>query len=321
MSVPRDDQNVKTILVSGGAGYLGSTMIRLYLEEGYKVTVYDIFRWGTQSLLGILHHKNLTVIRGDVLDTPKYKAQVEKHDVIIHLAAIVGYPACKKEPELAVKLNQTCVEQLVEWLRPEQRVIYASTGSCYGVVEGICYEDTPCNPVSLYGETKQGGENAVLKKANGVALRLATVFGASPRLRVDLLINDLLHKAVTMKTFDLYEPHFKRTFLHVKDVARAFLFAIQHYSSMQGQAYNVGDESMNLTKMEVAKLIEANVEGCKITEGKGTDADKRDYEVSYAKIKKLGHKTVTVTVDDGIKELLKIIPHLSAEELKIMKNV
>lgn len=124
-----------------------------------------------------------------------------------------------------------------------------------------------------------------------------------------------------MKTFDLYEPHFKRTFLHVKDVARAFLFAIQHYTSMQGKAYNVGDESMNLTKMEVAKLIEKHVEGCKITEGKGTDADKRDYEVSYARIKSLGHQTVTVTVEDGIKELLKIIPHLSDSELKIMKNV
>jgi len=321
MVVPRDDGNIKTILVSGGAGYLGSTMVPLFLQEGYKVTVYDIFRWGTQSLLGILHHPNLTVIKGDVLDTPRYKALVEKHDVIIHLAAIVGYPACKKEPELAVALNQTCVEQLVEWMKPEQRVIYASTGSCYGVVEGICYEDTPCNPVSLYGETKQGGETAVLKKANGVALRLATVFGASPRLRVDLLINDLLHKACTMKTFDLYEPHFKRTFLHVKDVARAFLFAIQHYTSMQGNAYNVGDETMNLTKMEVAKLIEKNVEGCSITEGKGTDADKRDYEVSYAKIKKLGHETVTVTVEDGIKELLKIIPHLSEADLKIMKNV
>jgi len=321
MSVPRDDQNVKSILVSGGAGYLGSTMVPLYLKEGYKVTIFDIFRWGCQSLLGILHHPNLTVIKGDVLDTPRYKALVEKHDVVIHLAAIVGYPACKKEPELAVALNQTCVEQLVEWLRPDQRVIYASTGSCYGVVEGVCYEDTPCNPVSLYGETKQGGETAVLKKANGVALRLATVFGASPRLRVDLLINDLLHKAVTMKTFDLYEPHFKRTFLHVKDVARAFLFAIQHYTSMQGQAYNVGDETMNLTKMEVAKLIEKNVEGCKITEGKGTDADKRDYEVSYQKIKKLGHKTVSVTVEEGIRELMKIIPHLNDQELKIMKNV
>jgi len=321
MSVPRDDSNIKTILVSGGAGYLGSTTWSPFSSEGYKVTVYDIFRWGTQSLLGILHHENLTVIKGDVLDTPRYKALVEKHDVVIHLAAIVGYPACKKEPELAKALNQTCVEELVGWLRPEQRVIYASTGSCYGVVEGICYEDTPCNPVSLYGETKQGGENAVLHKANGVALRLATVFGASPRLRVDLLINDLLHKACTMKTFDLYEPHFKRTFLHVKDVARAFLFAIQHYTSMQGNAYNVGDESMNLTKMEVAKLIEKNVEGCKITEGKGTDADKRDYEVSYAKIKKLGHKTVTVTVDAGIQELLKIIPHLSEADLKIMKNV
>merc|ERR1711892_236270 len=223
----------------------------------------------------------------------------------IHLAAIVGFPACKKEPKMALALNQTCVEKLVEWLRPEQRVIYASTGSCYGAVEGICYEDTKCNPTSLYGETKQGGENAVLKKANGVALRLATVFGASPRLRCDLLINDLLQLACTLKTFDVYEPHFKRTFLHVKDVARAFLFAIQHYGSMQGQAYNVGDESMNLTKMEVAKIIE----------------DKRDYEVCYAKIKKLGHKTVTVTIQQGIKELLKIIPHLTKADLKIMKNV
>jgi len=321
MSVTRDDQNIKTILVSGGAGYLGSTMVPLFLSEGYKVTVYDIFRWGTQSLLGILHHENLTVIKGDVLDTPRYKALVEKHDVIIHLAAIVGFPACKKEPEMALALNQTCVEKLVEWLRPEQRVIYASTGSCYGAVEGICYEDTKCNPTSLYGETKQGGENAVLKKANGVALRLATVFGASPRLRCDLLINDLLQLACTLKTFDVYEPHFKRTFLHVKDVARAFLFAIQHYGSMQGQAYNVGDESMNLTKMEVAKIIEDNVEGCEITEGKGTDADKRDYEVCYAKIKKLGHKTVTVTIQQGIKELLKIIPHLTKADLKIMKNV
>ena len=137
------------------------------------------------------------------------------------------------EPELALALNQTCVEQLVEWMKPEQRVIYASTGSCYGVVEGICYEDTPCNPVSLYGETKQGGETAVLKKANGVALRLATVFGASPRLRVDLLINDLLHKACTMKTFDLYEPHFKRTFLHVKVIS--FISSVNDcYSDFSG---------------------------------------------------------------------------------------
>ena len=168
------------------------------------------------------------------MDTPRYKKLVESHDVIIHLAAIVGYPACKKEPELAKSLNQTCVEQLVQWLRPDQRVVYASTGSCYGVVSGVCTEETPCNPVSLYGETKTAGEKAVLKTANGVALRLATVFGASPRLRVDLLINDLLHKGCTMKTFDLYEPHFKRTFLHVKVTIfffECFLFEFDHIIS------------------------------------------------------------------------------------------
>lgn len=315
----RDDQNVKKVLITGGCGYLGSTMVPMLLAEGYEVTVYDIFRWGISSLLPVMDHENLTIVKGDVTDHDKLKPYVEACDGVIHLSAIVGYPACAKEPERAVAINQTSSEYIASILKPGQRMIYASTGSCYGAVTGTCDEETPISPLTLYGETKAAGEKAA-RSAGGVALRLATVFGSSPRPRTDLLINNLLQLAMKLKKFDVYEGHFRRTFLHVKDCAKAFIFALQHYGDMTGQAFNVGDESMNMTKMDVARCIEKVVDGCVITESQdGEDLDKRDYAVSYQKIKKLGYK-VNYTVEDGLKCMIKYMMHLNEYEAKNSKN-
>lgn len=319
MTAIRDDQNVKKILITGGCGYLGSTMVPMLLKEGYQVTVYDIFRWGISSLLPVMDNENLTIVKGDVCDHDKLRPYVEAADGVIHLSAIVGFPACKKEPENAVNINQVSTEFISSILRKDQRLIYASTGSCYGAIDGLCTEESKISPLTLYGETKAAGEKAA-RAAGGVGLRLATVFGSSPRPRTDLLINNLLQLALKLREFDVYEGHFRRTFLHVKDCARAFIFAMQHYGCMTGQAFNVGDESMNMTKMDVARVIEKYVDGCKITESdKGEDLDKRDYEVSYAKIKALGY-SVKHNVDDGIKELIKYLPHLNEYEAANSKN-
>jgi len=315
----RDDANIQRVLVTGGAGYLGSTMVPMLLQEGYHVTVYDLFNWGIMPLNSIASNENLTIIKGDVTDPDELAEVVRQNDAVIHLAAIVGYPACSKEPEVAKQVNVEGTRNVMNAVT-NQRVIYASTGSCYGAINGTCTEETPISPLTLYGETKAEGEKLVRAKG-GVGLRLATVFGVSPRLRLDLLVNDLTSKAVELKHFDVYEGSFRRTFLHVKDAARAFIFALQHYNSMSGNAYNVGDESMNMTKMQVAKMIESNVDGCNITESNnGQDKDKRDYAVSYALIRSLGYKA-QVTMSSGIKELLKIIPHIKKDEVKKCKNV
>jgi len=315
----RDDANIQRVLVTGGAGYLGSTMVPMLLQEGYHVTVYDLFNWGIMPLNPIASHENLTIIKGDVTDPEALAEVVRQNDAVIHLAAIVGYPACSKEPEVAKQVNVEGTRNVMNAVT-NQRVIYASTGSCYGAINGTCTEETPISPLTLYGETKAEGEKLVRAKG-GVGLRLATVFGVSPRLRLDLLVNDLTSKAVELKHFDVYEGSFRRTFLHVKDAARAFIFALQHYNSMSGNAYNVGDESMNMTKMQVAKMIESNVDGCNITESNnGQDKDKRDYAVSYALIRSLGYKA-QVTMSSGIKELLKIIPYIKKDEVQKCKNV
>ncbi len=296
------------VLVTGGAGYIGSMLVPMLLNRGYRVTLLDNFTWGARSILHVASHKNLDIISGDVRDRDVIRKAVEPSDMVIHLAAIVGYPACAMDRARAISTNLDGTRNIVEELG-DRKLVFASTGSTYGKVEGICTEDTPIDPLTLYGSTKWQAEKLTLD-AGGVALRFATVFGVAPRLRLDLLINDFVYQALHQKQIILYEGHFRRTFLHVADAARSYLFATDYYDKMRGQAFNVGDDNMNFTKRQIALKIREYQDFYLHEAAVGEDRDKRDYEVSYAKINKLGYKA-EVTLDEGIKELLKVLRHIT----------
>ena len=303
---------MSTVLVTGGAGYLGSVLVPQLLGLGHEVTVLDTFMYDPHSLDGVAHDANFTLVRGDARDGAVLKPLVAKVDIVIPLAAIVGAPACDADPEAAVTTNRDAVATLVGMLGAQQRIAMPITNSGYGIgEEGIeCTEDSPLRPISLYGRTKVEAEEIVLGRGNAISLRLATVFGMSPRMRLDLLVNDFVHCALTKGSLVLYESHFMRNYLHVSDVARAFVHAIDHFEAMKDEAYNVGLSDANLSKWELCERIKRQVPSFEFSEAPiGKDPDQRNYIVSNAKIEATGFLPAT-SLDAGIAELVAGLPML-----------
>lgn len=308
---------MKKILVTGGAGYIGTTLVPMLLEKNYNVTVVDSLMFNNgDKLIPFVKKNNFNFIKGDVRDKQLMSNLVKDKDVIIHLAALVGFPICREKGEKeSFDVNTNATKSLVEILKDDQYLLFGSTGSNYGEVIGVCTEETPLNPLSIYGKSKTDAERIVMSRHNSTAFRFATAFGVSPRLRLDLLINDLAYKAMTQKYAVIYESHFLRTFIHIKDLANSFLFAIENQNLMKSNVYNVGSNKMNYTKKQVCELINKQISDAYFHYADiGEDADKRNYKVSYDKINKLGFD-VEVSVEDGIKELIKCV-QLIQNELK-----
>jgi nucleoside-diphosphate-sugar epimerase len=294
------------ILITGGAGYIGSVVIPLLLRQGFKVTVFDSLLYGGSSLLPYVSNPDFSFIKGDIRDKSALHLAIKAQDLVIHLAAIVGLSACNKDPDFAYSINVEGTKNVVENVSPSQRLIYASTVSNYGASTGnVCTEESPLNPLSHYSRTKTEAEKLVLDNShNSVCFRFATAFGVSPRMRLDLLINDFVYQAYVNRFLILFEKSYKRTFVHVHDICRAILFAIQNYDQMQHQVFNVGDNAHNYSKEDIALKIKDRIDYYLHFADIGEDEDKRNYCVSYEKINALGFKA-SKTVDEGIDELIK----------------
>jgi nucleoside-diphosphate-sugar epimerase len=298
------------VLVTGGAGYIGSVLVPLLLEGGYHVRVLDNLMYTGTGLLPYFRNRNFEFIKGDVRDAATLRDAVRGCDIVVHLAAIVGFPACRKEPQLAEEVNFVASQLLADIMGRDRLVLFGSTGSNYGAVtDQICTEETPLNPLSLYAKTKAAAEKHLLENGKTIAFRFATGFGLSPRMRLDLLVNDFVNTALKMRYLVVYESHFMRSFIHVTDMARAFLFAIENEQRMRGQIYNVGSESMNYSKGQVCDLIRKKVDYYLHCADVGEDPDKRHYVVSYKKISDLGYHTL-VDMEEGIDELVRGMPLL-----------
>ncbi|HEY6334324.1 MAG TPA: SDR family oxidoreductase [Alphaproteobacteria bacterium] len=297
----------QSILVTGGAGYLGSILVPELLSAGHKVTVLDNFMYGQNSLAHVCAHPDFDVSSGDARAQEILRPLAERADVVIPLAALVGAPLCQKDPIAATTTNRDAIATLCDMLSAQQRVIMPITNSGYGIGEKgkPCTEDSPLHPVSLYGKSKVEAEQIVLRRENSISLRLATVFGMAPRMRIDLLVNDFVYRAVNDRFVVLFEAHFKRNYIHIRDVARAMLHAIDNFDAMRGGAYNVGLSEANLSKAELCERIKAQVPGFIYLEAPvGEDLDKRDYIVSNAKIEATGYRPAH-SLEDGIRELVK----------------
>jgi nucleoside-diphosphate-sugar epimerase len=295
------------ILVTGGAGYLGSTLVPHLLAAGHSVTVLDNYLFGQSPFADCFHRDSFSVVRGDCRDERLLADLVPNHDVIIPLAALVGAPLCNRDALGAVSTNRDAIRLLCRLASQNQKILMPVTNSGYGIGQpGIpCTEDSPLKPLSLYGTSKVEAESAVLERENSISFRLATVFGMSPRMRLDLLVNDFVYRAVHDRAVVIFEGHFKRNYLHVRDVAGVFLHGIENFDTMRGRAYNVGLEDANLTKLELCAVIQKHVPGFVYLEAPiGEDPDKRDYIVSNQRILSTGWKPGW-SLDRGIRELVK----------------
>jgi len=295
------------ILVTGGAGYIGSVLVPELLGKGHEVIVVDNFMYNQQALLDCCHNENLTIFRGDVRDKALISKCMQKADAIFPLACLTGAPLCSQDPIGAQTINFDAVKMILELRRKNQKIVLPTTNSGYGVGQkGIfCTEETPLNPISLYGCLKVGIEKLVLESGNSITLRLATVMGVSPRMRLDLLVNDFTYRAVNDRFLVLFEPHFKRNYIHVRDVAKAFIHCLDNFEMMKDEPYNVGLSEANLSKWELCEEIKKQVPDFYFAEAKiGEDPDKRDYIVSNAKIEKAGF-VPDYSLHHSIAELIK----------------
>ncbi len=296
---------MKKVLITGGAGYLGSVLTEVLLNKGYNVTVVDNLIYKQTSLAPFTYNKNFKFILGDVTDNSILRPLVESHDVTIPLAAIVGMPACKANPELTIKVNYEQVKNITEWSTKNQMIIIPNTNSQYGSSSEIITEESPFKPLSLYAETKCDAEKSVLDSGNGIALRLATVFGMSYRMRMDLLVQDFVYKAINDGYLVLFESHFIRNYIHIRDIANTFLFMIENYDRCNNNAFNVGLSEANCTKLELAQAIQKFVPDLVIVQNEfKKDFDQRNYMVSNHKLESMGWKP-QFSLEDGIQELIE----------------
>ncbi len=290
------------ILVTGGAGYKGVVLTKALLDKGHQVTILDNFMYGCEPVLHLVGNPAFTAVREDIRNLN------EKHlkgfDAVYHLAGISGYPACEANPHSAKLINVDASRRLRDLLSPDQRLIYASTTSFYGKSGARCDEETPVEPVSLYGITKYQAEQELLQRPNTISLRFATIFGISPRMRVDLLVNDFTSKAVHERCIVLFESKTKRTFLHIQDAIAAYVFTLEHFETMKHGIFNVGSDALNFTKMEIANAVKEET-GCSIIDSEMKDFDTRNFVIGFDKFAKLGFQ-VKYSLADGIREMVKL---------------
>jgi nucleoside-diphosphate-sugar epimerase len=299
--------NGQRVLVTGAAGYIGSILCEHLLDAGYHVTALDTLVFGGGSLFHLCANPRFDFQLGDARDDRVLRELVPRADVLIPLAAVVGAPACDRDPLVARTLNLEAVRRLLALRSAQQLVVYPTTNSGYGTSTGavFCTEETPLEPISLYGETKVQAEQAVLDSRNAITLRLATVFGMSPRMRLDLLVNHFVYAAVTDGYLVIFEKDFKRNYVHIRDVADCFLHCIAHAEAMTGRPYNLGLDSANLSKEELALKVKEQVPRFYIHFSEvGSDPDKRNYIVSNERLRQAGFEARR-SLEEGIRELLK----------------
>ena len=310
---------MKKILITGGGGYIGSMLSTELINLGYQVTVIDVLKYDKGSLDHLYFNTNFFFINDDVGNLSILKKQIKEHDFIIPLAALVGEPLCEKNKKDAIAINFKSIKTILNNLNDKKKLIYLTTNSGYGIGEKnkYCDESSTLKPISLYGQTKCDAENEVKKFKNTISFRLATVFGASYRMRSDLLVNNFVQKAVEKNHIEIFEPKFRRNFIHIKDVVRAIIFSIENFNKLKSNVYNLGLSSANITKSDLAKKIKKQLKTLKIEVIKNrSDPDKRDYFVSNAKIEGKGFKA-KISIEQGIRELIQVFKNNSK---KIINN-
>jgi len=310
---------MKKILVTGGAGYIGSMLVTQLLYNNFDVTVVDTLKFSSKSLNHLFNNKNFNFIKGDVRNKKLMKKLIRKNEFIIPLAALVGAPLCEKYKKEAISVNLESVRYLMKIIKKGNKIIYLTTNSGYGIGKKnkYCDEKSPLNPISLYGKTKVQAEEIIMKSKNSIGFRLATVFGYSHRMRTDLLVNNFVFKSIKDKKLTLYEPHFRRNYIHVNDVVDGIIYSIKNFNRLRSNVYNLGLSSANLTKFMLAKKIKKQLKYLKIKIATNKkDPDQRDYYVSNKKIEKKGFKA-KVKIEEGIEELIKVF---SNSKEKIINN-